>query len=41
MPEIKEVLCKYTLWFGSNEGEIRCVVHNAFEVHCKMLEVFE
>ena len=41
IPEMKEVLCKYKLWLGSNESEIRCAVYNAYDVHCEMLEVFE
>ena len=41
MPEMKKVLCKYKLWLGSNESEIRCAVYNAFDVHCEMLEVFQ
>ena len=41
MLEMKEVLCKYTLWLGSNESEIKCVVNNAFDTHCEMLEVSE
>ena len=36
MPEMKEVLCKYKLWLGSNESEIKCAVNNAFDAHCKV-----
>ena len=39
MPEMKEVLCKYKLWLGSNESEIRCAVNNVFDAYCEILEV--
>ena len=41
LPEMKEVLCKYKLWLGSSESEIRCAVYNASDVPYEILEVFE